>query len=98
METYAALVRADGVVELYAIADVVLHLAAVVNPRYAECDDAVRLDHALNDFCFFEFRMLVVDVLYADENFLHSLKVLLFAGVLGFKPTQNIVNIHGLSF
>ncbi len=98
METDAALVGTDGIVKLYAITNIVLHLATVVDPGHAECDDAVGLYHALDDFCFFKFGMLVVNVLYADENFLYGLQVLFFAGVLGFKPTQNIINIHGLRF
>ena len=75
METDTALVWADSIIELNAIADIVLNLALVVNPGDAESDDTVRLDHTLDDFCFFEFRMLVVDVLNTDKDFLHCLKV-----------------------
>ena len=94
VETDAAFVRADSVVELHAVADVVLHFAFVVDPGHAESDDAVGLDHALDDFCFFKFRMLVVDVLYADEDFLDCLKILLFTRMLGFQVVENGVNIH----
>ena len=38
--------------------------------------------------------MLIVDVLNTDKDFLHCLKVFLFAGMLGFQAVQNIVNIH----
>ena len=64
VETDAAFVRADGIVELHAVADVVLHFAFVVEPCYAESDDAVGLDHAFYDFVAFEFGMLVVDFFY----------------------------------
>lgn len=94
METDAAFVRADGIVELYAIADIVLNLALVVDPGHTEGDDAVRLDHALDDFCFFKFRMLVVDVLDADEDFLDCLKIFLFTRVFGLQVAQNGVNVH----
>ena len=47
MQANAALVRADGAVELDAEAAVHLDLAFVVYPRNAELDDALRFDHAL---------------------------------------------------
>ena len=64
METDTALVRADSVVELHAVAEVVLYLALVVDPGYTEGYDTVGLDHTLYNFIAFEFGMLVVDVLY----------------------------------
>ena len=62
METDTALVRADSVVELNTIADVVLHFALIVHPGYTECHDAVRLNHPLDNFVFFKFGMTVINV------------------------------------
>ncbi len=81
----AALVRAYGLVELHAVAEVGLHFAAVVDPCNAERQDAVRFHHALDDFRLFKFGVLVVDVSHAQEHFAHCLEVFFFAGVLGFK-------------
>ncbi len=85
MEADTAFVRADGVVELYAIADVVLNFTFVVNPSYAECEDAVRFNHALDDACFLELGVLVVNVFYAEENFFHCLEKFFFTRVFSFK-------------
>ena len=95
MEADAALVRADGVVELYAIADVVLHLAAVIDPCDTESDDAVGLDHALDDLGFLKLGMLVIYILHADQDLLDCLKILFFARVLGLEGIENRVYIHG---
>ena len=94
MEADAALVRANGIVELHAIADVVLHFALIVNPSHAEGEDTIRLDHALYDFVALEFRMLIIDISYREEHFLHGLKVLFFARMLGLQVCHNTVNIH----
>ena len=61
METQAALVRANGVVELDAVAAVDLHLALVVHPRDAEHDDAIRLHKTVQQTDFFIFGMFVKD-------------------------------------
>ena len=47
MEAQAALVRADGGVELHAVTAVDLRLALVVHPDHAELDHALRLDEPL---------------------------------------------------
>ena len=83
METDTAFVRPDGVVELYAVAQIDLDFALVVHPRNAEGEDTLRLDKALDYFCFFKFRMLVIHLFYRKKNFFNGLQVLLFAGVLG---------------
>ena len=64
MEAQTTLVWANGAVKLHAVADVDLHFTLVVHPWYSEGDDALRLHHALHDFCFLKLGMLVVDVLY----------------------------------
>ena len=47
VQAQAALIRADCGVELHAVAAVDVHLAAVVNPRHAELDLALRLGDTL---------------------------------------------------
>ena len=47
MEAQTTLVGADGGVEFHTVAPVDPDVALVVRPRYAEGDDALRLDHAL---------------------------------------------------
>ena len=85
METHTTLVRANGVVELHTVAQVGLHLALVVYPGHAESENAVGLDHALNDFSFLELGMLVVLVLHGEQDFAHSLQVFFLARVLCLK-------------
>ena len=96
METDAALVGADGVVELNAVADVVLHLALVVEPGHAEGHDTVGLDHAFHYFIALEFRMLVVDVLYGHEHFFDGLQIFFLTRVLCFQVGHDFVNIHAV--
>ena len=61
MQAKSALVRADGVVELHAVADVAPRLPAVVHPRYAELDLTVRLYKAFEQGLFFIKRLVLFD-------------------------------------
>ena len=63
VEAQTALVRADGAVELYAVAEVHLHLAFVVNPGHPERDDTLWFDDTLYDLGFLKLRMLIIDIL-----------------------------------
>ena len=63
MEAQTALVRANGAVELHAVADVHLYFALVVYPGHTEHDDTLGLDDALDNLGLFKFWMLVVHVL-----------------------------------
>ncbi len=94
METDTSLVGTDGVVELHAIADIVLHLAFVVYPSHTECEDTVRLHHSLDYTGFLVFGMLVVNVFYAKKNFFHCLEKFVLSGMLGLKIGQNLIDIH----
>ena len=94
METDTTLVRADGVVELYAVADVVLNFSLVVNPGHAECEDAVGLDHALYDAGLLPLGMLVVYVFYTKKNFFHCLEILFLTRMLGLEAGHDFLNIH----
>ena len=68
MEADAAFVRADGVVELYTVSQVGLHFAFVVHPCYAECEYSVGFNQPFDDFGFFKFRMLVVDIFNREQH------------------------------
>ena len=59
METQTALVWAKRAGHLYAIATVDLNLALVIHPRHAERDDAICLNHALEDLVLLVFGMLL---------------------------------------
>ncbi len=63
VEAQAALVGADGAVELYAVTDVDLHLALVVNPGHAESGDALGFYDTLHNLGFLKLGVLVVNVL-----------------------------------
>ena len=94
MEAQTALVGADGAVELYAIAEIGLHLAAVVDPRHAEGEDAVGVHDALHDLRALEFGVLVVDLLDRLQYLLHGLQVLAFARVLALELGHQFAYVH----
>ena len=94
MEADAAFVRADGVVELHAVADIVLHFTFVVNPCDAEGYDAVGFDHALDNFVTLEFGMLVVDILNTHQDFPNGLQIFFLARMFGLKIGHDLIDIH----
>ncbi len=94
METDSAFVRADGVVELHAVADVVLNFAVVVEPCHTEGDDAVGFDHALDDAVSFKLGVTVVDVFNRKKHLAHCLQVLFFSRMLCFQGVHDIIYIH----
>lgn len=85
METDATLVRANGVVELNAITDVVLNFTLIIYPCYTESENTVWFNHTFDDFCFFKLWVLVVLVLYSKENFTYSLQIFLFTRMFGLE-------------
>ena len=68
VEAQAALVGADGAVELNAIATVDLNFAVVIDPRHAELDDALGLDDALKNRSFLVLGMSIDDRLQGGQN------------------------------
>ncbi len=94
MEAQSALVGANGAVKLYAVANVDLHLALVVNPGYAEGGDALRLNESLNDFRLLKFRMLVIDVFDGDEDFFYRLQELCLAWMLALQLLHDVLYVH----
>ena len=99
MEAQAALIGADGRVELDAVAAVDLDLTGVVHPGHTEHDDALGLDKALD-----QAGLLVLGVgshngLQALEDLLNSLQKLLLLGValckaLIYALQVSILNCH----
>ena len=82
MEAQAALVGADGGVELHAVAAVDLNLAVVVHPGDAEDDNALRLDEALDQAVGLPFGVLIDDELQALENLFDGLQKLRLVAVV----------------
>lgn len=93
METEAALVRTDGAVHLHAEAPVDLHLAAVVHPGNAEDDDALRFDHALEDFLVQQMRIGHHIGSYALYHFTNCLMKFDLARIAGYEVRHEAVDI-----
>ena len=74
VEAQAALVRADGGIELHAVTTVDLHLAFVVGPGDAELHHALRFDDALEHTVLLVFRVLCDDRLKGVEHFVDGLQ------------------------
>ena len=83
MEAQAAFVRADGAVELHAVAVVDLDLALVVDPLHAELDDAFRNDDAFEDAVLLVLGFTVEQRSEGFEDLGHALDEFLFPRVLG---------------
>ena len=83
MEAQAALVRANGGVELDAVAAVHLNLALVVNPGHAELDGALRLDDALQHTGLLVLRVLLDNRLQGLEDLANGLQELRLIAVTG---------------
>ena len=81
MEAQAALVGADGAVELHAVATVHLDLALIIDPGHTEGDDALGLHQTLD-----EGGLLVLGVLFhhgldALQHLTHSLQEFRLVGI-----------------
>ena len=81
MEAQAALVGANGGVELYAVAAVYLGNAVVIDPGNTESDDALRLDKTLEEACLLPLGVLIDDELQALKYFADRLKELGLIGI-----------------
>ena len=98
METDTAFVRANGIVELHAIAQIGLHFTFVVHPSDTEREDTIGFHQTFNNLCLFEFRMLIVDIFDRKKYFLYGLKILRFTGMLCLQRGHNTFNIHNITF
>ena len=94
MEAQAALVRADGAVELHAVAEVHLHLALVIDPWHAEGDDALGLHKALDELGLLELGVLVINVFDTHEHLAHGLQVLFLPWMFGLQVGHDGFNFH----
>ena len=94
METKAAFVRANGVIELYAITQIRLDFAFIIHPCYTESKDTIGFNQALNDLGLFELRMLIIHILNRDKDFSNSLQILKFSWMLGLEISHDFFNIH----
>src|SRR5699024_2079295 len=81
VEAQAALVGADGAVELNAVAAVDLHLALIVHPGHTEGDDPLGLDQTLDQAGLLVLGVLFHQGLDALQHLLHSLQELRLVGV-----------------
>ena len=73
VETKTAFVRANGAVELHAVTQVGLHLTLIIDPRDAEREDAIGLDHALHDLRLLKFGVLIVHLFNRLQYLLNRL-------------------------
>ena len=93
MEAQAALVGADGAVELHTVAAVHLNLALIVNPRHTEGDDALRLDQTLDQSGLLVLGVLLHNGLDALQNLAHSLQELRLVGIALFQTFVNALQV-----
>ncbi len=64
MESDSAFIRADGIIELYAVAYIVLDFTIVIDPCNTERENAIRFNHALDYLVACKFRMAVIYLSY----------------------------------
>ena len=93
MEAQAALVGADGAVELDAVAAVHLDLALVIDPGHTEGDDALRLDQTLDEGGLLVLGMLLHDGLDALQNLADSLQEFGLVGIALFQALVDTLQI-----
>ena len=93
MEPQAALVGAQGAVELDAVAAVDLIVALVIQPGDAELDGPLGLDHPLQKGCLLILGMGVDHGGQGGQDLLHGLQELRLAGILLTALFQNSVDI-----
>ncbi len=98
METETSFVGANGAVELYAVSQVGLNFALVVNPCNTESENTVGFNHTFYDFGFLKLGVLVVNLFYRFQHFVYSLKEFLLARMLGLEVGHDFINIHVSQF
>ena len=82
VEACTTLVRANSIVELYAVTEVDLDLTLVVHPGDTEGEDTIGLYETLDDLVLLKLWMLVVNVLDRKEDLTDSLDELRLAWML----------------
>jgi hypothetical protein len=81
MEAQAALVGADGAVELHAVAAVHLDLALIIDPGHTEADDALGLHQTLDQAGLLVLGVLFHHGLDALQHLTHSLQEFRLVGI-----------------
>ena len=94
MEPQAALIGADGAVELHPVAVVYLNLALVIHPGNTEHDDPLRGDETLQKSVL----PVVVLIFFNDnpqrfQDLRYGLQEFRLAGVLSGNPLQDFIYI-----
>ena len=99
METQAALVGADGAVELHTPAPVDMGLPLVVAPGHAEFHHPVRRGHPLQDGILFIFGVLGDDRFQRGQDFLHGLDELGHRAVVFLDGLQDTfhISVHDIT-
>ena len=97
MEAESSLVGTDRAIELNAEAAVDLNLAVVVYPRNAEFDNALRLNHHIDDAALNIDGALLHNGFERFENLANGLVELALAGVAGDNVSQNFLQIFILN-
>ncbi len=82
VEAHAALIGADGRVELHAEGAIDLHLAAIVHPADAELNDTLGLHQALQQRLFAIARVALDKRPQRGEYFAHRLQIFRLVGVM----------------
>ena len=97
MEAQAALVGADGAVELAAVAGVGVHLAVIIGPHNTEGEHSLGLYHAAQEVCLFIFGVLIDQRGDGAENLLHGLNKFGFVLILASDVFDDAfyICIHG---
>ena len=85
VEAKAALVGANGGVELNAIAAIDLDLSRIIDPRHSEHNDALRLDKTLEQSVLFIFGMSIERRAKRAQDFCGCLDEFGLVGILGLK-------------
>ena len=93
VQAQAALVGADGAVELHAETAVHLNLAVIVDPRHAEHDDALGLDDALEQRGLLVLGMGLDDRLEGLKHLGDGLDELGLLGVLRLHLLDDVVDV-----
>ena len=98
MESQSAFIRADGAVELHAVADVHLYFSLVVHPWYAESGDTLWLYEALYEFRLLKLGVLVIDINDRCKHLSYSLQILCFTWMLALQTLHYFLNFHSIVF